>query len=138
MKLVLNMLMGIEMQALAEAVVFGERAGLPRDKILQMIANSGYSSPVMKFKCGAMGRRAFGQVDFKLSLMRKDVMLVLHECEDLAVPMPVSSGTYDMLTAAKQQGLGDLDCSAILAFMERVSGLDQYPWPEEQPAQTVG
>lgn len=129
MKLVLNMLMGIEMQALAEAVIFGERAGLPRDKILQMIANSGYSAPVMKFKCGAMQRRSFNQVDFKLSLMRKDMMLVLEECQALAVPMPVSESTYAMLTAAKQQGLGDLDCASILAFMERISGLDQYPWP---------
>ena len=34
---VLNLLMGIQMPALAEAVIFGERAGLPRDKILQMI-----------------------------------------------------------------------------------------------------
>ena len=35
MKLVLNMLMGVQMPALAEAVVFGERAGLPREKILE-------------------------------------------------------------------------------------------------------
>jgi len=130
MKLVLNMLMGIEMQALAEAVVFGERAGLSRDKILQMIAPSGYSSPVMRFKCGAMERRSFQQVDFKLALMRKDMMLVLKECQDLGVPMPVSESTYAMLTAAKQRGLGEVDCAAILAFMEEISGLKgKYPWP---------
>ena len=129
MKLVLNMLMGIEMQALAEAVVFGERAGLPRETILAMIAPSGYTAPVMRFKCGVMGRRAFERADFKLSLMRKDMMLVLAECQALGVPMPVSEATYSMLTAAQQQGLGDLDCSSILAFMERISGLDEYPWP---------
>src|SRR5438874_5474495 len=71
MKLVLNMLMGVQMPALAEAVVFGERAGLPRDKILQMIARSGYSSPVMSFRCAVMGRRSFQHADFKLSLTRK-------------------------------------------------------------------
>jgi 3-hydroxyisobutyrate dehydrogenase len=141
MKLVLNMLMGIEMQALAEAVVFGERAGLPRDKILQMIARSGYSSPVMSFKCGAMERRAFAQVDFKLALMRKDMMLVLAECQDLAVPMPASESTYAMLTGAKQRGLGDFDCASILAFMEQMSGLAHYPWPPdtgEKPAASTG
>jgi 3-hydroxyisobutyrate dehydrogenase len=141
MKLVLNMLMGIEMQALAEAVVFGERAGLPRDKILQMIARSGYSSPVMSFKCGAMERRSFTQVDFKLALMRKDMMLVLEECQDLAVPMPVSESTYSMLTGAKQRGLGDYDCASILAFMEQMSGLAHYPWPPdgaEKPAPSTG
>ena len=54
MKLVVNMLMGVQMPALAEAVVFGERAGLPRDAILDMIAGSGYASPVMSFRCGMM------------------------------------------------------------------------------------
>ena len=34
-----------------------------------------------------------------------------------------------MLTAAEQQGLGDLDVAAILAFQERMTGLEGYPWP---------
>lgn len=129
MKLVLNMLMGSQMQALAEAVVFGDRAGLPRDKVLEMIGQSGYSSPVMKLRCGLMGRRAFQQAMFKLGLMRKDMMLVLDECHELGVPVPVAESAYSMLTAAKARGLGDLDVSALLAFMETISGLDQYPWP---------
>jgi len=129
MKLVLNMLMGVQMPALAEAIVYGERAGLPRGKILEAIAKSGYSSPVMKFRCGMMGRRAFDQAAFKLALMRKDMMLVLDECQKLDVPIPVSETAYSMLTAAKQRGLGDLDVSAILAFMEEISGLDSYAWP---------
>jgi 3-hydroxyisobutyrate dehydrogenase len=129
MKLVLNMLMGVQMPALAEAVVYGERAGLPRGKILEMIAKSGYSSPVMKFRCGMMGRRAFADAAFKLALMRKDMMLVLEECQRLDVPIPVSETAYSMLTAAKQRGLGDLDVAAVLAFMEEISGLSDYPWP---------
>ena len=129
MKLVLNMLMGVQMPALAEAVVFGERAGLPRDKILDMIAQSGYSSPVMSFRCMLMKQRSFENASFKLALMRKDMMLVLDECKELGVPLPVSESAYSMLTAAKQQGLGDLDVAAILAFQERMSGMDDYPWP---------
>ncbi len=130
MKLVLNMLMGVQMPALAEAVVFGERAGLPREKILEMIAGSGYSSPMMTFRCPMMARRSFQQVAFKLGLMRKDMMLVLSEAQELGVPMPVTESAYSMLTAANQQGLGDFDVSAILAFEERLSGMDEYPWPE--------
>jgi 3-hydroxyisobutyrate dehydrogenase len=130
MKLVLNMLMGVQMPALAEAVVFGERAGLPREKILEMIASSGYSSPVMSFRCPMMGRRSFHQAAFKLGLMRKDMMLVLGQAQQLGVPLPVSETAYSMLTAANQQGLGDLDVSAVLAFQERLAGMDEYPWPE--------
>jgi 3-hydroxyisobutyrate dehydrogenase len=129
MKLVLNMLMGVQMPALAEAVVFGERAGLPRDAILRMIAGSGYSSPVMTFRCPMMENREFGKALFKLSLMRKDMTLLLGEAQELGVPMPVSEAAYAMLTAAKQQGLGELDVAAMVAFMERLAGLDGYPWP---------
>src|SRR3989440_471896 len=94
MKLVLNMLMGVQMPALAEAVVFGERAGLPRGKILEMIAQSGYSSPVMAFRCMLMKERKFEDPSFKLALMRKDMMLVLDVCKELDVPLPVSETAY--------------------------------------------
>lgn len=118
MKLVLNLLMGIEMQALAEAVVFGERAGLPREAVIKAIAASGFSSPVMKFKCGVMARRDFEQPDFRLSLMRKDLGLVLDECRRLQVPMPASAASWSALSGAVEQGLGDLDCAAILQYVE--------------------
>jgi len=123
------MLMGVQMPALAEAVVFGERAGLPRDKILRMIAGSGYSSPMMNFRCPMIGERAFRKAAFKLRLMRKDMMLVLADAQELGVPMPVAESAYAMLTAANQQGLGDLDVSAVVAFQERLTGMDDYPWP---------
>jgi 3-hydroxyisobutyrate dehydrogenase len=131
MKLVLNMLMGIQMPALAEAVVFGERAGIPREKILQMIAGTGYSSPVMTFRCPMIGERRFDNAMFKLGLMRKDMMLVLEQSQQLSVPMPVTESAYAMLTAAKAQGLGDLDVAAIVALQERMSGMTEYPWPGE-------
>jgi 3-hydroxyisobutyrate dehydrogenase len=134
MKLVLNMLMGVQMPALAEAVVFGERAGLDRAKILEMISKSGYSSPVMSFRCAIMGQRNFDFAAFKLGLMRKDMTLVLRESQGLGVPMPVTETAYAMLTAAQQQGLGDLDVAAILAFQERMTGMEGYDWPGTKEA----
>jgi 3-hydroxyisobutyrate dehydrogenase len=129
MKLVLNLLMGVQMPALAEAIVFGEKAGLPRDKILEMINGTGYSSPVMNLRCGIIGRRDFEKSLFKLELMRKDMKLVSSEAARMGVPMPVSEAAHQMLTAAMQQGLGDLDVGAIVAFQERMTGMDEYPWP---------
>lgn len=122
MKLVLNMLMGVQMQALAEAVVFGERAGLRREDVFRAIAASGFSSPVMRFKCGVMQRRAFAPADFRLALMRKDMALVAATARDNGVPMAVADATTTMLTAAVGQGLGDLDCAAVLTLMEDLSG----------------
>jgi 3-hydroxyisobutyrate dehydrogenase len=138
MKLVLNMLMGVQMPALAEAVVFGEQAGLERQTILEMISKSGYSSPVMGFRCAIMGQRNFELAAFKLGLMRKDMTLVLGQAQKVGVPMPVTESAHAMLTAAQQQGLGDLDVAAMLAFQERMSGVERYPWPGEPAADGGG
>jgi len=129
MKIVLNMLMGIQMPALAEAVVFGERAGLKREQVLEAINGTGYSSPVMNLRCPMIAERRFERPLFRLGLMRKDMMLVLEQCLALGVPMPVTDSAYTMLTAAAAQGLGDLDVAAIVAFQERLAGMDDYPWP---------
>jgi 3-hydroxyisobutyrate dehydrogenase len=129
MKLVLNMLMGVQMASLAEAVVLGEQGGLPRNTVLDMIAASGFSSLVMKFRCEVMKTRGFANPSFKLSLMRKDMVLATEESNKLGVPMPVAASALLALTAAQQQGLGDLDVGAILASQERQSGIQSYPWP---------
>ncbi len=129
MKLVLNMLMGSQMPALAEAVVFGERAGLQREQILETIGKSGYSSPMMTFRTAIMGQRNFDFAAFKLGLMRKDMTLIISEAQKLGVPLPIAETAHAMLTAAQQQGLTNLDVAAILAFQERMSGMDDYPWP---------
>ncbi|ALG08698.1 NAD(P)-dependent oxidoreductase [Kibdelosporangium phytohabitans] len=118
-KVAMNLLMGVQMQALAEAIVFGERAGLDRGQLIRMIAASGYSSPVMKFKAGVMARRAFEHADFKLTLMRKDLLLALRDAEALGVDMPATAASFDVLTAAQESGLGDLDCAAVLTEVER-------------------
>ncbi|WP_285489130.1 NAD(P)-dependent oxidoreductase [Amycolatopsis taiwanensis] len=118
-KVAMNLLMGVQMQALAEAIVFGERAGLDRRQLIGMIAASGYSSPVMKFKAGVMARRAFEQADFKLTLMRKDLLLALRDAERLGVDMPATAASCEVLTAALDAGLGEEDCAAVLTEVER-------------------
>lgn len=123
-KVAMNLLMGVEMQALAEAVVFGERAGLSRQQLVEMISASGYSSPVMRFKAGVMLRRAFGKADFRLSLMRKDLLLALADAQSIGVPMPATAASYQVLTQAANGGLGDLDCAAVLAEVERMAGVE--------------
>lgn len=131
-KVAMNLLMGVELQALSEAIVFGERAGLSRQQLIDMISASGYSSPVMRFKGGVMARRAFGKADFKLSLMRKDLLLALTHAQQMGVPMPATSASYDVLTLATDAGLGDLDCAAVLSQMEQMAGLPDGPGPDAE------
>jgi 3-hydroxyisobutyrate dehydrogenase len=122
----------VQLQALAEAIVFGERAGLPREQLIGMITASGFSSPVMRFKGGVMSRRAFERADFRLSLMRKDLLLALTDAQRLGVPMPATAASYDVLTGAVNAGLGDLDCAAVLTQAERLAGIQAPQSAEER------
>jgi 3-hydroxyisobutyrate dehydrogenase len=121
-KLALNMVMGIEIQALAEAVVFAVRAGLPREAALRMIAGSGFSSPVMAFKAAVMEREAYGRADFGLDLMLKDMSLVVGHAGRLGLRLDAAEVTRAVLAAASGAGLGGLDCAAVLRHLERDPG----------------
>ena len=57
------------------------------------------------------------------------MVLALAEGQRHGVPMPATSASYDVLTAAVNAGLGELDCAAILAEVERAAGVTDQPWP---------
>lgn len=122
-KIALNLLMGIEMQALAEAVAYGVKAGIDREFLLDAIGKSGYSSPVMTFKCKRMAAQRYNLPDFRLFLMQKDMKLVLDECRELNVLAPATSVTYDILTAGVNKGMSDMDCAAVADVMEGLSSV---------------
>jgi 3-hydroxyisobutyrate dehydrogenase len=122
-KVAMNLLMGVQLQALSEAVLFGEQAGLDRDQLIDMIAASGYCSPMLRFKSGVMTSRAFDRADFRLALMRKDLHLALSDAHRLRVPMPTVAASFEVLTGALNAGLGELDCAAVLIEMERRAGI---------------
>jgi 3-hydroxyisobutyrate dehydrogenase len=116
LKLVLNLVMGLEMQALAEASAFGASRGLDRTVVLNAIAGSGFASPVMRFKSRRMTAGRYEDPDFRLRLMAKDLALVADSTARTALPMTAAArATHDNAVAA---GLGDLDCAAILRRFE--------------------
>lgn len=119
MKLVLNMLMGIEMQALAEAVLLGEQAGLPRPGARrdrgERLQLAGHAVQVP-----GHGARRILPPDFRLSLMQKDMALALAQARRLNVPVPTADASGAAFTEAVAMGLGDLDCAAMQSYMEAV------------------
>jgi len=118
LKLVLNLVMGLEMQALAEAVAYGVARGLDRSQVLQAIAGSGFSSPVMSYKARRMIGRRYGDPDFRLTLMAKDLGLVADGAGAAGVRLPMTAAAREVHDAAVEDGLGELDCAAIVAQLE--------------------
>jgi 3-hydroxyisobutyrate dehydrogenase-like beta-hydroxyacid dehydrogenase len=121
MKLVVNTLLGLGMQALAEAIALGEKAGLEKGVLLDVLGQTTVLTPGQKSKLENVKREEY-PTNFALSLMHKDFRLVLSQASDLSVSMPASAAAQQMYTAAMAKGR-DADFSIMIQFMEELAGL---------------
>src|SRR6267154_2354245 len=116
MKLVVNALLGVNMQAIAEAVTFGEKAGLDRDLLLEVLAKTAVVSPAHQNKLVRAQRDDYSP-QFPLKLMNKDFGLILRKAAELGVPMPTTAIAHQM-NAARTVVNGDEDFSSVIGEME--------------------
>jgi 3-hydroxyisobutyrate dehydrogenase len=121
MKLVANTLLGLGMQALAEAIALGEKAGLEKDVLLDVLGQTAVLTPGQKSKLENVRREEY-PANFALSLMHKDFGLVLSQAYDVSVSMPATAAAQQMYTAAMAKGM-DVDFSIMIQFMEELAGL---------------
>ena len=121
MKLVVNTLLGLGMQALAEAIALGEKAGLEKRLLLEVLGQTAVLTPGQKSKLENVKREEY-PINFALSLMHKDFSLVLRRAYDLSVSMPATASAHQMYTAAMAKGMNE-DFSVMIKFMEELAGL---------------
>jgi 3-hydroxyisobutyrate dehydrogenase-like beta-hydroxyacid dehydrogenase len=124
MKLVSNAILATMVQALAEGLSLGEKAGIPIPTMLEVIGNSSAAAPVVKAKTQAISERSHVPAAFTLQLMQKDLWLALSMANELTVPMPTTALAYDMVLAANASGMMDHDFAAVTLLMEELAGLD--------------
>jgi 3-hydroxyisobutyrate dehydrogenase-like beta-hydroxyacid dehydrogenase len=121
MKLVVNTLLGIGMQAIAEAVVLGEKSGLDRGRLLEVLAKTAVIAPA---HVGKLARVAVNDYSpqFPLRLMNKDFRLILEAAAQEHVVMPATIAAFRVNEdeLAHDQGV---DFSAVLRRMEEVAGI---------------
>src|SRR6202162_2240386 len=121
MKLVVNSLLGIGMQAIAEAIAFGEKAGLDRNRLLDVMSQTAVVAPahVGKFQ-RAMKNDYTPQ--FPLRLMNKDFGLILKLATALGARMPAAEAALEFNAAQCTEG-AEQDFSAVILQMEKQSHL---------------
>ncbi|MFF7467979.1 NAD(P)-binding domain-containing protein [Streptomyces sp. NPDC008092] len=124
MKLCLNLVMGIEVQALAEVTELATACGLDRQLVLKTVAGSGFASPVMAFKSRRLGSGRFEEPDFRLRLMAKDLMLATKQAAAVGLSLPLATAAAETHVRAIEQGLGDQDCAAVTRALTPKPGSD--------------
>ena len=127
MKLVVNTLLGLGMQALAEAIALGEKAGLEKELLLDVLGQTTVLTPGQKSKLENVRREEY-PTNFALSLQHKDLRLIMNEADEISVSMPATAVALQMYTAALAKGM-DADFSIMIKFMEQLAGvsIDEHP-----------
>ncbi len=123
MKLVVNTLLGLGMQALAEAIALGEKAGLEKEVLLDVLGQTAVLTPGQKAKLANVRHEQY-PTQFALSLQHKDLRLILSEADEVSVPMPATAAAQQMYTVAVAKGM-DADFSIMIKFMEQLAGVSQ-------------
>jgi 3-hydroxyisobutyrate dehydrogenase-like beta-hydroxyacid dehydrogenase len=115
MKLIVNLLLGLDMQAIAEAVSLGEHLQIDRDVLLNVLSKTAVIAPAMVGKFRKI-KNADYSPEFPLRLMSKDMDLVMDAARTSGADLPAASVAQFVL-ASNVPASGDLDLSAITPFV---------------------
>jgi 3-hydroxyisobutyrate dehydrogenase-like beta-hydroxyacid dehydrogenase len=121
MKLAVNTLLGIGMQAIAEAVALGEKAGLNRNRLLDVLSQTAVVAPA---HLGKLQRAMDGDYSpqFPLRLMKKDLWLILNLAAAVGARMPATEAAFQVNATQSEQG-NEQDFSAVILQMEKQAHL---------------
>jgi len=117
MKLVVNSLLGIGMQAIAEALALGEKAGLDRDRLLGVLSETAVIAPAHVGKLQRAMKSDYSP-QFPLRLMNKDFGLILDLAAAVGAQMPAARAAYEVNALQSEQGV-EQDFSAVILQMEK-------------------
>jgi 3-hydroxyisobutyrate dehydrogenase len=123
MKLIGNSLISFMLEGLCEGLVVAQKGGLATDKVLEVIAASGFASPYFAFKGAQIRDRNF-ETHFSIDLLVKDQSLMLSEAASREVPLPALAAIREVFQSARAQGLGAQDICAVIRVLERAAGLE--------------
>src|SRR3984885_13395012 len=117
-KLAMNLLLELEVEAFAEALALVTRAGIPGQSLFEVMQSSMGRSGVLDLK-GANMLKGEYKPSFPLRLMHKDVGLALDLGNQLGVPLPAAAAAREVMNAVKGATTEDLDFSALATFWNK-------------------
>ena len=121
-KLAINLMVAVLAQAISEALVLGEAAGVSRAALLEVMGSSAVGAPLVKYKTEPLLQDDYSAT-FTTALMEKDIDLVLDAAGEGGVDLPLAQELKRQLRAASEAGYADDDFIALFQHLRRASGL---------------
>jgi 2-hydroxy-3-oxopropionate reductase len=116
-----QLIVAVNIQVVAEAVVFLENAGVDLQAALDVLAGGLAGSTVLNRKKANMVNREFAP-GFRIDLHHKDMGIVTSAARAVDAPLPLGSLAAQLVASARANGDGSLDHSALLRGVERLAG----------------
>jgi 3-hydroxyisobutyrate dehydrogenase-like beta-hydroxyacid dehydrogenase len=123
MKLVGNLIVALEMEALAEGLVLAQKAGLDLKTVMEVVKVADFRSPLLVSSGQNILKRDFSP-SFTLKLMLKDAGLIEKFAESLRSPIPALRVAEKNLESAVAFGFGKENASALIKALEHEAGVE--------------
>ena len=118
-----QLIVAVNIQALAEAVVFLEAYGVDTDAALKVLGGGLAGSKVLDQKGRKMLDRDFAP-GFRLALHNKDLGIVTAAARQAGISVPLGSAVAQLVTSLVARGDGGLDHSGLFKLTTELSGRD--------------
>ena len=123
MKLVGNLIVALEMEALAEGLVLAQKAGLDLKTVMEVVKVGDFRSPLLVSNGQNILKRDFS-TSFALKLMLKDAGLIEKFAGSLQSPIPALRVVEKNLESAVALGFGNENASALIKALEKEAGVE--------------
>ncbi len=123
-KLCNQILCGLNLLAVSEAIVFAKRAGLDPTTMLAAVSKGAAGSWAVDNLGPRMLQRDFRPM-FMVDLQQKDLRIVLSAARDSSLPLPGTALVNQLLAANQAAGEGREGTQALVKTLERLSGMNQ-------------
>src|SRR3989440_7141194 len=123
MKLVGNLIVALEMEALAEGLVLAQKAGLDLNTVMEVVKVADFRSPLLVSNGHNILKRDFSP-SFALNLMLKDAGLIEKFAESMESPIPALRIVEKNLASAVALGFGNENASSLIKALEKEAGIE--------------
>jgi 2-hydroxy-3-oxopropionate reductase len=120
-KLANQIIVAVNLTALAEALTLGKKAGLDRELLLTALAGGLAGSKCLDQKKPNYVAGTYNP-GFKIDLHYKDLGLIMESASALGVPVPTTAVVQQLFNALRVKGRGGLDHSGVITLLEDLAG----------------
>lgn len=123
LKIICNLIMGVAIEACAEALVLAAKLGIDPQVVVDMtsLPGTGPQTGAMATRGPRMIAHQFTPPYFSAANMDKDLTGAIRLAERHGVSLPAASAAREILRAVKSQGNGHIDSSAVVTVLEAMA-----------------